>query len=143
MVEKFQPGESSARTQGLWIHIGLRLRNQRIQMGFSEASVAAHVGIPIASYQAFEAGRAEVPAALLAQLADLFKVSIFYFFRDAPFGEIEPDLRSAPEPPAIFTVATDEDRVACLVRDFRKLNRDRQQYLLLLARVLVEDTKDE
>jgi transcriptional regulator with XRE-family HTH domain len=112
-------------------------------MGFSEPSVAAHLGIPITSYQAFEAGQAEVPAALLAQLADLFKLSIFHFFRDAPFGEIEPGPRLAPESSAIFTVATDEDRVVCLVRDFRKLDRGKQQYVLLLARALVEDTKDE
>jgi hypothetical protein len=48
-----------------------------------------------------------------------------------------------PELAPVFTVATDEDRLAALVSDFRKLNRERQQYILLLARVLVEDTGGE
>jgi transcriptional regulator with XRE-family HTH domain len=140
MIEKSQPSENSVRTQRLWLHIGLRLHNRRIQMGFTEAAVAAHLGIPLERYQAFEAGRAETPATLLDQLADLFKVSIFNFFQGVRFGEIEPHPPSLPELAPVFTVATDEDRLAALVSDFRKLNRERQQYLLLLARVLVEDT---
>ena len=140
MVEKSQL--KGGHAQSLWLHIGRRLRNRRIRMGFTDASVAAHLAIPLTGYQAFEAGRAEMPAALLAQVADYFKVSIFYFFQDVPFGEIEPAPPSSPEPAAVFTVATDEDRVASLVRDFRSLDRDRQQYLLLLARVLAEEASD-
>jgi transcriptional regulator with XRE-family HTH domain len=142
MDKKCQPAESSVGTRRLWLHIGLRLQNRRVQMGFTEAAVAAYLGIPFASYQAFEAGRMETPAELLAQLADLFKVSVFYFFQDLPFAEFEPQ-PSPSEPAAVFTVATDEDRLAALVSDFRKLSRERQQYLLLLARVLVEDPRDE
>ena len=141
MVEKCQL--KGGHAQGLWLHIGRRLRNRRIQMGYTEAAVAAHLGIPLAGYQAFEAGQAETPAALLAQIADHFKVSILFFFQDVPFGEIEPDPTPPPEPATVFTVATDEDREASLVRDFRKLDRDRQQHLLMLARVLAEDTGDE
>jgi len=140
MVEKSQL--TGGHAQGLWLHIGRRLRDRRAKLGFTEASVAAHLGIPLACYQACEAGRAETPAALLAELADHLKVSIFYFFQDVPFGEDEPDPLPSPEPTAVFTVATDADRVASLVRDFRKLDRDRQQYLLLLARVLAEDAGD-
>jgi len=142
MVDKSQPGERSVSTQRLWVHIGLRLRSRRVQMGFTEASIAADLGIPLAAYQAFEAGRAAMPAAQLAQVAELFKVSMFYFFQDGPFGEIEPEAPSSPEPPRVFTVSTDADRVAALVRDFRSLDRDKQQYLLLLARALVADAGD-
>jgi transcriptional regulator with XRE-family HTH domain len=140
MVEKSQL--KGGHAQSLWLHIGRRLRNRRVQMGYTEAAVAAHLGIPLEGYKAFEAGQAETPAALLAQIAEHFKVSILYFFQDVPFGEIEPDPPPSLEP-TIFTVATDEDRVASLVRDFRKLDRDRQQHLLMLARVLAEDTGDE
>lgn len=143
MVEKSELGERSAPTQRLWVHIGLRLQRRRRQMGFSEAAIAAHLGVPLASYQAVEAGQAQMPAAQLAQLAELFEVSMFYFFQDAPFGEPERDPPSSPEAPRVFTVATDEDRVATLVGDFRSLDRDRQQYLLLLARALAADARDE
>src|SRR5262245_14214933 len=112
MVEKSQLKGGHAR--GLWLHIGRRLRDRRIKVGLTETSVAAHLGIPLAGYQAFEGGLAETPAALLAELADHFRVSIFYFFQDVPFGEVEPDPVSPPEPTAVFTVATDEDRAAAL-----------------------------
>jgi transcriptional regulator with XRE-family HTH domain len=142
MDKKCQPAESSVGARRLWLRIGLRLQNRRVQMGFTEAAVAAYVGIPFASYQAFEAGQMETPAELLAQLADLFEVSLFHFFQDLPFGEFEPKPLPS-EPAAVFTVATEEDRVAALVSDFSKLSRKRQQYLLLLARVLAEDPRDE
>jgi transcriptional regulator with XRE-family HTH domain len=142
MIEKCQPVESNGRAQHLWFHIGLRLQSRRVQMGLAETTVASHLGVPLATYQSFEAGQTQTPAALLAQLADFFKVSIFYFFQDIRFGELEPS-SSQSEPTAVFTVATDEDRLASLVNDFRQLNRERQQYLLLLARALVQDTKSE
>jgi transcriptional regulator with XRE-family HTH domain len=144
MVEKSQRGErSGVRTQRLWVHIGLRLRSRRLQMGFTEGSIAAHLGIALSAYQDFEAGRAEMPAAQLADLAELFKVSMFYFFQEAAFGDVEPAPPSSPEPPRIFTVATDEDRAASLIHDFRSLDRNRQQYLLLLARALAAQSQDE
>jgi transcriptional regulator with XRE-family HTH domain len=111
-------------------------------MDLTEAAIAARLGIPLASYQSFEAGRAEVPAAQLSELADLFKVPLFYFFRDLPLGEFEPRyLRSEPAP--VFRVATDEDRLVALIRDFHELDRERQQYLLLFARALVEYMRNE
>jgi len=143
MVEEFQGKERGARTQRLWVHIGLRLQARRLRMGFTEASIAAHLGIPLATYQDFEAGRAEMPAAQLAELAEFFKVSMFYFFQEAVFTEVEPDPPSAPEPPRTFTVATDEDRTASLVRDFRAMDRNRQQYVLLLARALAAESQGE
>jgi len=140
MIEKCQRIEGNGRAQHLWFHIGLRLQSRRVQMGLAEATVASHLGVPLATYQSFEAGQAQTPAALLAQLADLFKVSIFYFFQDIRFGELEHS-PSQSEGAAVFTVATDEDRLAALENDFRQLDRERQQYLLLLARALVQDTK--
>jgi transcriptional regulator with XRE-family HTH domain len=138
---KGKPGEKRDRVQRLWLQVGLRLQNRRVQLGLSEVTVAEHIGVPLARYRAFEAGRAETPADLLAQLADYLGVSIFNFFHDVLYGEIEPSTSTEPAP--VFTIATDEDRAAGLLNDFRKLDRQRQQCLLLLARALVEDTRED
>src|SRR5262245_42830831 len=142
MVDKSHSAKSGVRVQGLWQHIGLRLQTRRAEMRLAEATVAAHLGIPTARYQSFEAGHATTPAAQLAELADLFRVPVFYFFQDLPFGELEP--RCSPSDPAVaFRVATDEDRLAALIYDFRELDRESQQHLLLFARALVEYLRNE
>jgi transcriptional regulator with XRE-family HTH domain len=142
MVNKSHPAESGVRSQRLWQHIGRRLQTRRVEKGLTEAAVAAHLGIPLAVYQSFEGGQAKTPAAQLAELADLFKVPLFYFFRDLPFGEFQP--RDPPSEPApVFRVATDEDRMVALITDFCELDRERQQYLLLFARALVEHMRSE
>jgi len=142
-MKKIRPREINNRTKGLWFHVGLRLQNKRVQMGLTEDSVAAHLGVPLATYQSFEAGRTETPAEFLARLADYFEVSIFSFFQDVLYGEINPRPSPSIEPAPAFTIATDEDREAALLSDFRKMNRQQQQCLFLVARVLVEDTREE
>jgi len=80
-------------------------------------------------------GEAPVPATALADLVDLFKVPLFYFFQDLVYDSCEAPSDSS-EPAAVLTVATHADRVAALVEDFQKLGWQEQQYVLMLAQAL-------
>jgi transcriptional regulator with XRE-family HTH domain len=140
MTKRSNSNNGGARSRDPWLYMGLRLRDRRIQLGLSEAAVAERVAVPLPYYEAFEAGQAQVPAVLLAQLAGLFKVPVFYFFQDV-FSAANKASASQPEPAAILATATDEERVAALVGDFQRTNRVGQQCLLLLARALAQDTE--
>ncbi len=122
---------------GLWSHLGARICNRRVQLGLSEGAVAAHLGVPLERYREFEAGRALIPAALLSYVGDLFKVPLFYFFQDLSFGEEDVEPSRLEEPP-VLVVATTEDRLDALVRDFLKADQEGQCYLLLLARAFAK-----
>jgi transcriptional regulator with XRE-family HTH domain len=118
--------------------MGVRLQNRRLQLGLQKSAVAAHVGIDVSVYEQFELGQEQIPATMLAELADLFKVPLFYFFQDLPLESTE-----APEQPdgaTVLTVATHADRIAALVADFQKLGWQEQQYVLMLAQALARDS---
>ena len=136
--------QSAGRTglRGMWYQIGARLRNRRAQLGITQAAAAAHLGVSPQEYEKFEAGHVRMPPALLLQAGDLFKVPLFHFFQDLPFGEddVEPT-EAAPDSPLV--VATDFDRLAALVRDFQSSTAEGQSYLLLLARAFADDANDK
>jgi transcriptional regulator with XRE-family HTH domain len=118
--------------------VGRRLQLRRTQLGIKAYAAASHVGVPLQTYEAYEAGEILTPAALLAQLGELLRVPIFYFFQDAPIDNdnvVVVELKA----PADYAVATEVDRVLGLVTDFHKLDFERQQHLLLFARELVKD----
>jgi transcriptional regulator with XRE-family HTH domain len=73
---------------GLWYHIGARLRSRRAELGLAEGIVAAHLGIPVRNYQQYEAGRDRIPAALLLQASELFKIPLSSFFKISPLATI-------------------------------------------------------
>jgi transcriptional regulator with XRE-family HTH domain len=132
--------QSGARPQGLTLHMGVRLQNRRLQLGLTASAVAAHVGVSADTYEQYEQGEAQLPATMLAEIAELFKVPLFYFFQDLP---LESPTTEHEEPTAVLTVATPADRASALVADFQKLEWQAQQYLLMLAQALVRERKVE
>jgi transcriptional regulator with XRE-family HTH domain len=133
---------SSGRTSlgGMWVQIGARLRTRRLELGITQAAIAAHLGVSVQSYEQFEMGHARISPALLLQAGDLFKVPLFYFFQDLPLGADDAEPTPAPADFELV-VATDADRLAALVKDFQGANAEGQSLLLLLARALAEDAK--
>jgi transcriptional regulator with XRE-family HTH domain len=130
--------EAAPHPDPLWVHVGRRLQLRRTQLGIKAYAAASHVEVPLQTYEAYEAGEILTPAALLAQLGELLRVPIFYFFQDAPFGNDKAVVVEL-KPPADYAVATEADRVLGLITDFHQLDFERQQHLLLLARELVKD----
>ena len=138
-----QPCSRATSTPGerLWAHLGSRLRFRREQIGITALKAAATVGVTRQTYAEYETGERLIPANQLAKLAELLKVPVFYFFDDL----LTREAADAQEPTTeyVYTVATETERIAALVDDFQKLDFDRQQHLLFIARALVDDASRE
>jgi transcriptional regulator with XRE-family HTH domain len=126
--------ETEASAPASWLPLGQRVRARRIQLGFRKGAVAAHLGVSMEHFEAMEAGRVELTPVLLGRLAELMKVPVLYFFEDLLSAE-EADGENAER-----GFVSDEERVASLVGAFRRLDREKQQYLLVLAKTLAQDT---
>ena len=131
-------GLTGASRDRLWLHLGNRLRFRREQLGIGSPKAAAHVGVALETYEEYETGEHLIPTKQLADLAELLAVPVFYFFEELHIGEEKPDVQQLKSD-AIYTVATETDRIAALIGDFQNLDFERQQHLLLVARALAND----
>ena len=127
--------ESEASQPVSWLPLGQRVRARRIQLGFRKGAVAAHLGVSMEYFEAMEAGRVELTPVLLGRLAELMKVPVLYFFEELLSAE------EAGGENVEHGFVSDEERVASLVGAFRRLDREKQQYLLVLAKLLAQDAE--
>ena len=134
---RFEQASGASRDR-LWLHLGNRLRFRREQLGIGSPKAAAHVGVALETYEEYETGEHLIPTKQLADLAELLAVPVFYFFEELHIGEEKPDVKQLKSD-AIYTVATETDRIAALIGDFQNLDFERQQHLLLVARALAND----
>ena len=135
---RFEQATGASRDR-LWLHLGNRLRFRREQLGIGAPRAAAHVGVALQTYEEYETGERLIPAKQLAELAELFAVPVFYFFEELQIGEEKSDAQQL-KPDAVYAIATETDRIAALIDDFQKLDFERQQHLLFVARALANDT---
>jgi transcriptional regulator with XRE-family HTH domain len=135
---RFEHATGASRDR-LWLHLGNRLRFRREQLRIGALRAAAHVSVAQQTYEEYETGERLIPAKQLAELAELFAVPVFYFFEDLQIGEEKSD---APQQKSdvVYTIATETDRISTLIDDFLKLDFERQQHLLFVARALANDT---
>jgi transcriptional regulator with XRE-family HTH domain len=122
----------------IWLHVGSRIRFRRQQLDIAIAKAATHVGVAPQTYEEYETGARLIPADQLADVAELFRVPVFYFFEDLQVGD---DNSTVPTLNSAFAVATETDRIATLIEDFQNLDFEHQQHLLLVARTLANDAK--
>jgi transcriptional regulator with XRE-family HTH domain len=134
---RFEQATGASRDR-LWLHLANRLRFRREQLRIGSPKAAAHVGVALETYEKYETGEHLIPAKQLADLAELLAVPVFYFFEELHIGEEKPDVQQL-KCGAIYTVATEIDRIAALIDDFQNLDFERQQHLLLVARALAND----
>jgi transcriptional regulator with XRE-family HTH domain len=143
-MAKSSPFEQAAGAgrDRLWLHLGSRIRFRREQLRISAPRAAAHVGVALQTYEQYESGERLIPATQLAEVAEFFAVPVFYFFEDLQIGEPRSDAQQT-SPDAVYAVATQSDRIAALIEDFQKLDFERQQHLLAVARALASDKPRE
>ena len=131
--------ESDTCSGAVWAGVGRQLHRRRTELGVGVSYVASRVGISADSYEGYEAGF-RVPAASLAQIADLFDVPVVWFFRDVAHQATHEESAAPGEPaasePVVYTVATVEHRTQALVDSFRKLDLEGQQHLLAISKAL-------
>jgi transcriptional regulator with XRE-family HTH domain len=119
----------------VWGAVGRRLQRRRAELGLGADHVAQWAAVPVEAYEAYERG-APIPAALLAQVADLFGIPLIWFFQGVDDEEEEEHDAEERSAPVVYQVATVEHRIAALVESFRQLDFDGQQHLLAISRAL-------
>ena len=78
-------------------HVGLRVRERRIQIGLSLAQLADGLGVTAQQARKYESGRNGVPADRLAPLARALGVPISWLFDGLPRdGRYAPELPTRP-----------------------------------------------
>ena len=65
------------------IYVGLRIRDRRKELGFSQTTLGDKVGVAFQQIQKYEKGSNRVGASRLAAIAKALEVSVDYFFPDA------------------------------------------------------------
>jgi transcriptional regulator with XRE-family HTH domain len=142
-VVKPRQQEAGAAVEGdvgsvVWGTVGRRLQRRRTELGMSIDHVAQWAAIGVETYEGYEKG-APIPAALLAQVADLFGMPLVWFFQSVGQDQDQRDAVDDVEEkagPVVYRVATVEHRVAALVESFRRLDFEGQQHLLAISRAL-------
>jgi transcriptional regulator with XRE-family HTH domain len=135
------PAVGSDVGSAVWVTVGRRLQRRRTELGYSVDRVAHWAEIPAESYASYEKG-APIPAALLAQIADLFGIHLVWFFQGVGQDEAAGDPGDQEDDadkkagPVVYRVATVEHRIAALVESFRQLDFEGQQHLLAISREL-------
>jgi transcriptional regulator with XRE-family HTH domain len=123
----------------VWTAVGRRLQRRRIEMGLSAARVAQRAGVPVPTYEGYENG-APIPAALLAQVAELLDIPLVWFFEGVAGDEVETRAAAPGAEPAVYRVATLEQRIEALADAFRQLDFEGQQHLLAISRALCQSS---
>ena len=66
------------------VHIGRRIKMQRLALGLSQTDVAKRLGITFQQIQKYERGINRVGAGRLLEMANLLSVTPAFFFEDSP-----------------------------------------------------------
>ena len=133
-----QPGEAGTvgrrslrrtgtRTQDIDRHVGARVRERRIMLGFTQQQLADLIGVTYQQAHKYERGINRISAGRLFEIAHVLSVPVNYFFE----GLSEEDGRQ---------VSSRERMCLELARNFAQIPNERhQEALSQLARVLAAE----
>src|SRR6185295_1291563 len=71
--------------------IAQRIRAMRIERGLTQHALAEKLGVSFQQLQKYEQGRNRVSAGRLAQIAEVFRLDVGYFFNGLTGGRKKPD----------------------------------------------------
>ena len=69
---------------GVDVHVGKRVRERRVQLGMSQKSLAASVGVSFQQIQKNERGTNRIGASRMLELSKALDVPVSFFFDDMP-----------------------------------------------------------
>lgn len=111
----------------------LRLRDLRLKLGLSQATVANDLGISRQSYNFYENGKRDPDTTMLKALADYFKVTTdFILGRDEPMQEHVPGKNTAAN------LAAEPDYQE-IIRLYEQLPENKKALVIAMARAMQGD----
>jgi transcriptional regulator with XRE-family HTH domain len=118
---------TGARTQDIDRHVGARVRERRIMLGFTQQQLADLIGVTYQQAHTYERGINRVSAGRLFEIAHVLNVPVNYFFE----GLMDDESRQ---------VSSRERMCLELARNFAQIPNERhQEALSQLARVLAAE----
>jgi transcriptional regulator with XRE-family HTH domain len=118
---------SSGRTQDIDRHVGARVRERRIMLGFTQQQLADLIGVTYQQAHKYERGINRISAGRLFEIAHVLSVPVNYFFEGLDGDEGRP-------------VSPRERMCLELARNFAQIPNERhQEALSQLARVLAAE----
>jgi transcriptional regulator with XRE-family HTH domain len=121
------PRRTAGRTQDIDRHVGARVRERRIMLGFTQQQLADLIGVTYQQAHKYERGINRISAGRLYEIAHVLSVPVNYFF-----DGLEGDAARAVSP---------RERMCLeLARNFAQIPNERyQEALSQLARVLAAE----
>ena len=81
--------KGSRRANPLDLHVGSRVRLQRMLLGMSQEKLGERLGLTFQQIQKYEKGINRIGASRLFDLAQVLGVSVQFFYEEAPSGEAQ------------------------------------------------------
>ncbi len=101
------------------IHVGQRLKQQRVRLGLSQGALGKTVGVTFQQIQKYETGSNRVSASRLHELANVLAVGVGFFYEGSG-SELASGMAEAPAPYGDSGVAI-EDEVKQLTSAYRSI----------------------
>jgi transcriptional regulator with XRE-family HTH domain len=118
---------AAARTQDIDRHVGARVRERRIMLGFTQQQLADLIGVTYQQAHKYERGINRISAGRLFEIAHVLSVPVNYFFEGLEGDEGR-------------TISARERMCLELARNFAQIPNERhQEALSQLARVLAAE----
>ncbi len=118
---------STGRTQDIDRHVGARVRERRIMLGFTQQQLADLIGVTYQQAHKYERGINRVSAGRLYEISQVLSVPISYFFDGLQGDNMRP-------------ISSRERMCLELARNFAQIPNERhQEALSQLARVLAAE----
>jgi transcriptional regulator with XRE-family HTH domain len=102
------------------IHVGSRLRMQRVMLGLSQEKLAAAFGLTFQQVQKYEKGVNRMGSSRLQQAAHILDVSVPFFFEGAPGGHNQGE--EGPSSDYVDEFVSSEDGLR-LIKAFMRIGR--------------------
>ena len=123
-IARRAPRRTGTRTQDIDRHVGARVRERRIMLGFTQQQLADLIGVTYQQAHKYERGINRISAGRLFEIAHVLSVPVNYFFE----GLNEDEGRA---------ISSRERMCLELARNFAQIPNERhQEALSALARVL-------
>ncbi|MCA1490740.1 helix-turn-helix transcriptional regulator [Ensifer sp. NBAIM29] len=101
------------------VHVGSRIRLQRVLMGMSQSALAEGLGVTFQQVQKYEKGTNRVGSSRLQAIANILGVPIAFFFQQGPDVSAQPQ-DGSEESEEIVQFLTSSEGIA-LNRSFTKI----------------------
>ncbi|QFI68705.1 helix-turn-helix domain-containing protein [Sinorhizobium alkalisoli] len=102
------------------VHVGSRIRLQRVLMGMSQSALAEGLGVTFQQVQKYEKGTNRVGSSRLQAIANILGVPVAFFFQQGPDVSAQPQKDGSEESEEIAQFLTSSEGIA-LNRSFTKI----------------------